>query len=217
MDFIAERKSVVDAAREISSSGMVIGTWGNVSARVKGRPLMIITPSGMDYSTLTIEDMVLVEWEKNVAEGQYKPSVETPLHQEIYKQRPDVNAIVHVHSPFAAAFAVSGMAIPVVLEETAQVIGHPVQVAPYAHCGSKELAENTVKVLGSDRKAVLLANHGLVGVGENMASALKVCYIAEKTAMTSIYARLLGPVQPLSPEDINTLNQSFKYYGQSKQ
>ena len=80
------------------------------------------------------EDMVLLDGEEKVLAGKYKPSVETPLHLGIYKKRPEINAIVHVHSLYATAFAVARQNIPVILEEAAQVIGHEVRVAPYALC-----------------------------------------------------------------------------------
>lgn len=215
MRYLKERKEVMDTAKEIYKANLVSGTWGNVSTRINGEPLMIITPSGMDYESLTVEDMVLVNLQGNVEEGCWKPSVETRLHAEIYSRRPDVGAVVHVHSLFATVFAVAGQKIPVLIEETAQVIGHEVEVAPYAICGSDELAINTATVLGAGQ-AVLLANHGLIGVGKNTADALKVCSVAEKTAMIALYARQLGSVNSLPEPEIIRLHQSFKDYGQRK-
>lgn len=209
------RNEVFQAVREIYDSQMVIGTWGNVSARADDE-LMVITPSGMDYHTMTIEDMVVVDFNNNVAEGKYKPSVETPMHAGIYRQRSDIKALVHVHSPWATVFAVSGSPIPVILEETAQVIGHEIPVAPYAHCGSDELAEAVIATMGRDKKAVLLANHGLIAGGKDTREAIKACYIAEKTAMIAIHASMLGRVNQLSDRDVRILNQSFKSYGQVK-
>ena len=161
------------------------------------------------------EDIVLVDFEQQVVEGEYQPSVETPLHLKIYKKRPEAMAVVHVHSPFATAFAVARKNIPVILEETAQAVGHEIGVAAYAHCGTPQLADNVVKALGATRQAVLLANHGLVAVGETMDQALKICYVVEKTARVAIYARSLGPAHSLSQEDINFLRSSFEHYGQA--
>lgn len=215
MRYLKERKEVMDTAKEIYKANLVSGTWGNVSTRISGEKLMIITPSGMNYESLTVEDMVLVDMQGNVQEGCWKPSVETRLHAEMYTRRPDVGAVVHVHSLFATVFAVAQQKIPVLIEETAQVIGHEIEVAPYAICGSDELAVNTADILGQGR-AVLLANHGLIGVGKNTADALKVCYIAEKTAMIALYAKQLGSVNSLPDDDITMLNQNFKNYGQKK-
>lgn len=215
MKYLKERREVMNTAKEISNAKLVSGTWGNVSVRIENEPLMVITPSGMAYDTLTVEDMILVDLQGQVAEGNWKPSIETPMHAEIYQKRPDVNAIVHVHSHYSTVFAVAHQSIPVVTEETAQVIGSEIEVAPYATCGSPQLAENTVRTLGSHR-AVLLANHGLVGVGKNVADALKVCTVAEKTAKIVLYAQQLGDVHSLLPADIAVLNESFQHYGQKK-
>lgn len=216
MQYLQQRQEVLQAAKEIFEAQLVSGTWGNVSIKVPDQSLLLITPSGMEYNTLSIEDIALVDWEQKLVEGQYKPSVETPLHLEIYKKRPDIKAIVHVHSLYATAFAVARQNIPVILEETAQIIGHEIKVTTYAPCGSKQLVEATMKAVGKDRKAALLANHGLIGLGASIAEALKICYIAEKTARTAIYARTLGPLHSLRTEDIALLQQSFKEYGQKK-
>lgn len=215
MKYLKERKEVIDIARQILQENLVLGTWGNVSRRIKGESLLLITPSGMDYLTMTMEDIVLLDLDARSVEGKRTPSTETLLHTEIYKQRFDVGAIVHVHSTFASAFAVAAKSIPVILEETAQIIGHAVPVAPYAPCGTAELASQAVQSLG-DGRAVLLANHGLVGVGQDPITALKVCKIAEKTAMVCLYANSLGQVNELSSKNIALLKEHFSHYGQAK-
>ncbi len=215
MRYLEERREVLNSAQEISRAKMVIGTWGNVSIKIKNQPLMLITPSGMNYNTMSIEDIILVDDHGQVVEGKWKPSVESPLHAEIYRNRSDVNAVVHVHSTYATVFAVAGMSIPVILEETAQVIGHEIQTAPYAMCGSGQLAHCAVTTLGAG-KAVLLANHGLVGVGTSVAGALKVCCVAEETARVALLANMLGKVNTLSPQQTKLLNIGFQKYGQQK-
>ncbi|NLB89083.1 MAG: class II aldolase/adducin family protein [Syntrophomonadaceae bacterium] len=215
MSFYDLKKQVYETAQEIYSSKLVTGTWGNVSARTENNHL-IITPSGMDYNILNPEDMLVVDMNGQVVEGEFKPSIETPMHIAIYKQRPDVKAIVHVHSPYATAFAVAHKPIPVILEETAQVIGHPIKVADYAICGSHELAQEVTKCITDNEKAVLLANHGLVALANDLKDALKICFIAEKTAMIAIYATQLGGVNSLSEEDTMLLNKKFASYGQQK-
>lgn len=212
MKYQEERRQVLQTAREILAARMVTGTWGNVSIRVPGEDLLIITPSGMEYEKLKPEDMVLVDFAGQVREGTYRPSVETPMHLAIYQNRTDIKAVVHVHSPYATAFAVAGQAIPVILEETAQAIGHAVEVVPYARCGSKLLASQVVATLGSSGRAVLLAMHGMVGVGEDLKDALKVCYITEKTAMVALLARQLAPLPSLDQKDIEEFRQGYHGY-----
>lgn len=215
MNYKEVKQEVYETAIKIYNSNLVTGTWGNVSSRIDG-DLLVITPSGMAYNSLTPEDMIVVDKKGRVIEGLYQPSIETPMHIAIYEARSDVNAIVHVHSPYATSFAVANQAIPVILEETAQVIGHPIKVAKYAICGSDELASEVTNCLTSEEKAILLANHGLVAVGDNLNNTLKVCFIVEKTAMIAINAAKLGRINTLSEEDTLLLQEKFKSYGQSK-
>lgn len=216
MDYVTEREQIMHAVREICSAQLVSGTWGNVSACIPDEKMMLITPSGMDYSTMEPADLVLVDFNQQVVDGRYKPSVETPMHSKIYQRRPDVLAIVHEHGFYATAFAVARKNIPVVTEESAEVIGHEIGVASYALCGSELLADVVAKGLGTDKKAILLANHGLVAVGRSMEEALKVAQIVERTAMITIYARVLGPPHALQDKDIAQLNRLYKSYGQKK-
>lgn len=216
MQYLNERRQVLAAAREIHNKGLVMETWGNVSIRCEGKNLMIITPSGMSYDTLGIEDMILVDAENQVVEGNYKPSIETPLHMKIYKNRPEINAIVHVHSLYTSAFAAARKSIPVIIEETAQIIGHEVPVADYSVCGTEDLAVNVVNALGRDKYAVLLANHGLVALGTNLSEALKKVQVIEKTCQVAVYAQSLGGAVSIPEQEVKILNQNFKYYGQTK-
>ncbi|NLV21374.1 MAG: class II aldolase/adducin family protein [Syntrophomonadaceae bacterium] len=215
MQYLKERKMVLEVAQKINKEKMVPGTWGNVSLKIKDQPLLLITPSGMKYETMTIDDIVLLDLAGEVVEGERIPSIEKHLHAHIYEQRSDVGAIVHVHTIHASAFAVAGKSIPVVLEETAQVIGHTVPVASYAPCGTDQLARQTVQTLG-EGNAVLLANHGLVGVGADLNQALCVCQVAEKTAQVCLLAASLGQINELCPEDISLLRKQFADYGQNK-
>ena len=157
---------------------LVASTWGNISGRV-GPNQIYITPSGMEYESLEVEDITLIDLNGNVLEGKRKPSSEFQLHCEIYKAREDVQGIVHTHSKCASAFAVVQKPIPPLIEDMVQVVGGEVSVAQYALPGTKELATNAVWALGS-KGAVLLANHGVVGVGYNLQEAYKACLLVEK-------------------------------------
>lgn len=215
MKWIRERRLVLEAAREISETKMVIGTWGNVSMRAQEDPYMLITPSGMNYKSMSIDDIVLVDFDCKVIKGEWQPSSESPLHAAVYKNKPAICGIVHVHSPYATAFGVAHRNIPVVLEETAEVIGHEIPVLPYYQCGTTQLADHVVEAL-EGRRALLLANHGLVGVGRDLFEAMRVVQIAERTAMIAFFAHNLGGCNVLGDEDIASLNSRFRNYGQSK-
>lgn len=216
MNYREEREAVLSAVWEIFDSGLVTGTWGNASARCKGTNMFIITPSGMSYDTLNIEDMVLVDGSNQVVEGNFKPSIEVPMHVGIYNTRPDVQAIVHTHSTYAKAFGVARKSLPVILDEIAQVIGHEVTVADYAVAGTDELADNIITALGKDKYAVFMAHHGLITLGSSMADALKKAHIIERACEVCIYAQVLGGINTLDKRDIEALNKNFKHYGQKK-
>lgn len=208
------REKVVWAAQEMGRRRLVLGTWGNVSARVDD--CLVITPSGMDYTNLEPSDLPLLDMAGKVIQGDKRPSTETPLHRTIYQHRPDINAIVHTHSPYAAALSVARQPLPPILEELAQLIGGEVRVAEYALPGTQELAERVVEALG-DGMAALLPNHGLAGVGRNIKEALLVCEIVEKGAFVFCCARMAGQPSVLDEDKVKWLRREFlNHYGQKK-
>ena len=204
---------IVATCRVMMSTGLVVGTWGNVSRRCSPESFQI-TPSGVPYNELLPEDLVTVNLQTGSCSGRLCPSTETPLHVAIYRSRPDVGAIVHTHSPYAAVFAVNRIEIPPLLEEMAQLMGGSVRVAPYAAPGSAELAEGAVDAL-QGRAAVLLANHGLVGVGHTLRDALTVCQVVEKSAQVFLWAKLSGSPHLLDEQEVQELRRGFlQNYGQ---
>lgn len=209
-------RDVIDAGRDMAAAGLVAGTWGNISVRVPGGDLVLITPSGMPYHSLAVSDLVTVDLSGAPRAGHRRPSTELPLHLEIYRARPDVQAIMHTHSRYACALAVARLDLPPILEEQAQLAGGRVAVASYAPAGSEALAHHAVQALGS-RNAVLLANHGLVGVGGNIQEAFLVCQIIEKACQIYILSRGLGQAHVLSNSEVRALQENFRAgYGQRK-
>ncbi|KUK36437.1 MAG: L-fuculose phosphate aldolase FucA, partial [Thermacetogenium phaeum] len=205
---------IVAVGRQLVSKGLVSGTWGNISARLPETDTFLITPSGVPYENLGPQDLVLLDLEGKVKEGALRPSTETPLHIAIYKKRPDVLGIVHTHSPYASVLAVNRRELPPVLEELAQLLGGTVRVAPYAPPGSRELAEGAVAAL-EGRSAVILANHGMVGVGRSLKEALLICQVVEKGAQVFLLAQLSGKPHVLSERDVGLLRRNFlEKYGQ---
>lgn len=207
---------IVATCRVMMSTGLVLGTWGNVSWRCRPEEFLI-TPSGVGYAVLQNGDLVAVNLQDGTFSGDLKPSTETPLHAAIYRSRPDVGAIVHTHSPYASVFAVNRFDLPPLLEEMAQLVGGNVRVAPYAAPGSAELAERAVASL-QGRAAVLLANHGLIGVGRTPREALTVCQVVEKSAQVFLWAKLSGSPQLLGEREALDLRQKYlQSYGQRPQ
>lgn len=206
------REEILLITRAMCEDNLVLGTWGNVSVRASDES-MWITPSGMNYDNLCAADLVHISFNGTVLAGCWKPSSEWRLHAALYQGRSDCAAIVHTHSTFATAFAVARTAIPPVVEDFVQVVGGRVDVAEYALPGTDRLAQNALVAL-ADRSAVLLASHGLVGVAPNLAEALKVCRVVEKTAQAVLYAKMLGPVEELSEEDIRAMRNFYLHsYG----
>jgi L-fuculose-phosphate aldolase len=209
----AKVREVLDTGKEMINSGLVAGTWGNISVRLSA-DTMLITPSGLPYTNLKAGDLVVVNLEGEAIEGRLKPSSETKLHTAIYRKRSEINGIVHTHSPYAAVFAVTHRDLPPVMEEMAQLLGGAVKVAPYHPPGSVELADAVVDAL-ADRSAVFLANHGAVGVGCSLEEALLVCRIVEKGAMIYLLSQLTGKPYLLDDGHVQELRRNFlEYYGQ---
>jgi len=202
------KKQVINFGLRMAAGGLVAGTWGNVSARVPKKNLFVITPTGMPYPELTARDMAVMNMQGEVVEGKRSPSSEYMLHLLIYQSRPDVQAVMHTHSVYASALSVARKPVPPLTEELVQLVGGGVPVAPYARAGSPELAKAAAGTLGP-LGAVLLANHGVVGVGRNLEESLHVCQIVEKAAHIYILAVMAGGEAVLPPEEVGALRDNY--------
>src|SRR4030042_569967 len=122
----SEKKQVIEAAQEMERKGLVVGTAGNISLRLKdpgGRELLAITPSGCRYESLKVDDIVVVDFSGQKVEGELKPTIEMVMHIEVHKARKKINAVVHAHPAFCSAIAVAGMDIPPLIDEQVILIG----------------------------------------------------------------------------------------------
>jgi L-fuculose-phosphate aldolase len=172
-DLAELRQAIVDTCRQCVGLGYFLGTWGNVSARYNEQ-IFIVTPTRVDYDTMTPADLVLVDVAsgERIA-GQRLPSSEMQVHRAIYRARPDVGGIVHSHSPYASAVSCMHKAIPCLLEDLAQLIGE-VRCAPYVPAGRHlDLAAGAATYL-QESNAVLLANHGPICCGKDLPEAVLV-------------------------------------------
>ena len=204
---------VCETGKKMYNSGLVSGTWGNISARVDDE-YMVITPSGMDYNRLYDENMVLVNMKTLEYEGTLKPSVETPIHAAIYMDREEVNGIVHTHSTYALTMATAQKPIPPICEDQTQILGGDIRVAGYYMPGSDELAGEIVKAL-KDREGALVANHGAITVGKDLREALIASEVLEKTALVYINTQAIGGPVLIPDEDAEFFSDFFKTkYGQ---
>ena len=210
------REEVARVARQMISSGLVTGTSGNVSARTPEGDVLI-TPSGLDYSELEPDDVVLVDLDKNVLEGALEPSSETPMHTGIYRRRPEVKAVVHTHSRFATTLACLGWEIPPVhYMLTALSPEGRISLAPYATYGTEELAGYASEALGESRNACLLQNHGTITVGQSAEEAFSRTVILEEMAEIYYRTRIVGEPILLAPRQVEEVAAKIADYGQSK-
>ena len=195
------KQEVVNAGLRLIRDGLTIETWGNVSMRNPKNGLIYLTPSAMPYDQITKEDILVMTPEGQIREGFRKPTIEWGLHLAVYAARPDAQVILHTHPLHSQIFGVLRREIPVIHDEMAQTLGGPVRVAEYALPGSEALAENAVRALGSEGKAILLANHGAVVIGAAMDKAFRACKALEMAAEIYYKALTIGPVYEISPED----------------
>ena len=185
---------IINISNEIYDKGLVSGKSGNISARFKGEngDIIAITPTLKSLYNLNEEDIVLVDFEGNVL-TKGAPSSEVNMHLEIYKRRPDVNGIVHTHSPYATGFAHSSKRIK--RHEGFGKIRSPfLAFIEYEKPGSDELAKNAGEGLGNE-DVLILKNHGVVCVGENLKEAESLAVFVEETAKTQFITLMLNSVE----------------------
>jgi L-fuculose-phosphate aldolase len=198
-DFAEARRQVWAGSQRLLAGGLVTGPEGNVSLRLPGE-LLAITPTRRPHHALRPEEIVVIDHEAEPVEGDLIPSSETFLHIALYRARADAGAVVHTHSPYASALAVARREIPALLEEQVILLGGPVAVCGYAPAASEELAERAIAGLGN-RRAALLAAHGVVTVGEDLEQALFAAELTEKLARIYLLAEAAGGAV-LLPADI---------------
>jgi len=194
----AVRQAVVDVAMEMFTTGLVVGTAGNVSGR-QADGSVAMTPSSVPYPDITVEGLAVVDLDGEIVEGSARPSSEKAMHLNCYETFPEVGGVVHCHPAHASMFAIARRAIPACIEEVIVYIGGDIPVAEYRTTGSDELADEVVRHLGH-RGAVLMANHGLLCVGKSPQDALHTAAVVEHTAKIVAGAEQLGGVAPLPDE-----------------
>ena len=210
VEVAAVRSEIVRVARLLRERGLAVGTSGNVGARLDdGR--IAITPSTMDYDEMTADDVVIVAADGSPSEGRHRPSSELHLHVAVFAARPDVQAIVHTHSPFATTFGAARREIPAVHYVLALLVApgrDRLRVVPYATFGTKELARNVAATLGDDN-AVLLANHGAIAVAGSLASALGRAERVEELAMLAWRAEQIGGATLLDAAELDRVRDQM--------
>jgi len=212
----AQREHVAALHAELTRYALVTWTAGNVSERVPGEDLFVIKGSGVSYDELTWEAITVCDLDGRVVDGVRAPSSDTAAHAYVYRHMPEVNGQVHTHSPYAAAWAARGEAIPCVLTAMADEFGGPIPVGPFALIGDDSIGQGVVATLqGSRSPAVLMQNHGVFTVGPSARAAVKAAVMTEDVARTVHLSRQLGEPIPIAQADIDSLYARYQnVYGQ---
>lgn len=206
------RTTLIAKARWMNATGLNQGTSGNLSARYEDR--MLITPSGIAYDTLEPEMIASmpIDGEYGKWDGPFKPSTEWRFHLDIMKARPEVGAVVHTHSTYAATLAMARMGIPAAHYMVAIFGGNSVRCSTYATYGTKELSEAALKAL-EGRAACLLANHGMLVTGPNLDKAMWLAVELETLCRQYYQTLAIGGPVLLSDEQIADTMKSIASYG----
>ena len=199
------RAKLIEAGKQMLDKRLTVETWGNLSLRDPETGLIYLTPSAMAYHTIEPEDVAVVDPEGNILSGRRRPTIEMGLHLELYRTRPEINAIIHTHPIHSQVFAVLRRPVPPIIDEAAQVLGGTIPVAQYALPGTAELARNVGAAMAGRHRACLMANHGAVCVGESMEQAFKVCTVLEMTAQIYQQTLLLGEPHVLSDDLVDEM------------
>ena len=191
------KKLIVDSGKRMAGSGLTVETWGNISVRDPETGLVYLTPSAMLYDTIVEDDVVVCTLDGKIVEGTRKPTIETEMHLSVYRNRAEVNAVIHTHPLYSMVYAAQGKDIPLIIDEAAQIMGDVCRCTEYA---------------------CLIHSHGAVCVGENMEGAFKVAKVLEVTSQIYYMIEATGgkPVG-ISDENIAAMQDFVKNsYGQGK-
>ncbi|MEM2124817.1 MAG: class II aldolase/adducin family protein [Candidatus Methanosuratincola sp.] len=194
--------------RSLHARGLITGSGGNASVRLKSNDEILITPSGVYKAELEEADLVRMKLDGRVLDGRWKPSSEWRVHTEIYKKRSDVNAVIHVHSPYTTGITIAGRQIGPITPEVALILPE-VELVEYVCPGTEELG----KLVGSritDKRALILQNHGVVSVGRDLLDALTTIEVLEEGAITTFVASLMGGVKVIPEEEVELIKRVYK-------
>lgn len=214
MLMIEEREQVVEYGKKLVTSRLTKGTGGNLSIYNREKGLFCISPTGIDYFEIKSEDVVVLDLDGNIVEGNKQPSSEVEMHRIFYANREDIDAIIHTHTMYATTLACLNWSLPPVHYMVA-LAGLDVRCAKYATYGTKELAQNAFEAM-TDRYAVLLANHGLLAGAKDLANAFNITEEIEYCAELYYRTRAIGEPVILPEEEMKLMLEKFKTYGQVK-
>jgi len=213
MNFKDERNELIKYGKEMLRAKLTTGSGGNLSIFIRDKQLVAITPSGISYNEMQPEDIVILDLEGNIIEGDKKPSSEHSMHRIFYKKRQDINAIIHLHSVYSTTLACLHWELPATHYLIGVSGGENVRCAEYATYGTKELAENVYEAM-EDRSAVFLANHGLITGAATLSSAFSKAEEIELCAEVYYRAMSIGKPKIIPTDEVEKMIGMFQGYGQ---
>jgi len=203
--FIEEKQSVADCMNRLYTRGLTTTSGGNISLRVS-EEVVLLTPSATDKGNMRPDQIAEIGVDGTNHTPHLKPSIETDMHLEIFRRHPDIKAVVHAHPPYASAFTVAERPINVrLIAESYAIVGEPV-TAPYALQGTQELADKVARCLNARTCCVLMQNHGVLTVGDNLLQAFDRIEVLENTAKINVFALLLGGSNKLNHRQCRELD-----------
>jgi ribulose-5-phosphate 4-epimerase/fuculose-1-phosphate aldolase len=196
--FLELRKSIIQVTQALSARGFFgteFGTAGNVSARFGKEELVGVTPSSLAYRDLKPEDICIIDFDQNLVSGDRVPSLEASMHLSVYRNRPEVGAVLHTHQHYASVLS---------------VINDPIVVVPYGMSGSAELMAHVTAALGNGCNGYILQNHGALCLGQTLKEAVTNAELLEKTAKVYYHALCTGKEIGLLPREILDLFRELR-------
>lgn len=188
--FETEKQAIINAALDIKAAGLIHLTGGNVSVRLPDGNILV-TPSGMPYETMTVDQILLLDPDGNVIQGDYRPSVDTVALIHIYRHMPKVNAIIHTHQPYATAVGLIADELPPITTTLCNACKGAVKVAPYSSPASLDMGMEVVEHI-EDKLAIILKHHGVIAIGKDLDQALFSAIYLEDTAKGYLFACAAG-------------------------
>ena len=210
-----ERNLIVEYGKKLITENLTDGTGGNISIYDPETGYFAISPSGIDYFKTNPEDVVVMDLDGNIIDGDKKPSSEKDLHAEMYRIKPDVRSVVHTHSMFCTTLACLGEPIRSVHYVLADAATDVVPVTPYVTYGTKDLALAAAETIG-DGKATLLGNHGMLAVGKDLPEAFSIARECEWIAQIQWRCMAVGKANILPRDEMERVMEKFKTHGQPK-
>ena len=206
------KKEMLEACLKMKEYKLISLAGGNVAVRV-GENRYLVTPSAIEYDKMTYEDIVMIDENCNVVEGNKKPSSDSSALVYIFEHKPEVNAIIHTHQPYATAVGMVQDKLPACMVTLIDACQGDVVVAPWTPSSDIGMGKLCVEY-GNEARAVIMKRHGVIAYGPSLDDAIFSCVYLEEGAKTYVLARLIGDVTELPKEEIIRELGGMDHYGQ---